>query len=292
MKNKSVLVTGGNGFIGSNIVKQLSCYNNVTVLDVDTNNKHNNTVNVNSNMMDYDFSKEEFDYIFHQAAIVDTRYDNDDIYNINAEFIKKLIKVCERTDGKLIYASSCAVYGNTDIPNTVNKSEEPLNKYGKSKLLQDNIVREYISSNETRVPVVGLRYSNVYGDGENHKGDMASMIYQINSKIVKNQPIRLFKYGEQKRDFVYIKDIVNYNIYAADKDISGIYNAGYGDSYSFNDVIRFFELYYNRSFNIDWIDNPYPFFQNHTLTSLNRDLYKPIYDLKTGIFDYLNVIRL
>jgi ADP-L-glycero-D-manno-heptose 6-epimerase len=182
----------------------------------------------------------QFDYIFHEAAVVDTSYDADDIYEINTNCMNSLIKLTEKFDGKLIYASSCVVYGNTRIPNIVELNECPLNKYGESKLKQDEIVRNYLNHPEKRIPIIGLRYSNMYGNGESHKGNMSSMIYKINTQIREKKPVTLFEYGEQKRDFIYIDDIVNYNVSSAFSNKVGIFNAGYGNSFSFNDVVRFF----------------------------------------------------
>ena len=166
----------------------------------------------------------------------------------------------------------------------------PLNKYGESKLQQDQIVRNYLKNNENRVPIIGLRYSNVYGNGESHKGNMSSMIYRINQQIKNKELIKLFEYGEQKRDFIYVDDIVGYNVSSAFSNKSGIFNAGYGNSYSFNDVMRFFEIYYNSSIKVEFINNPYNFFQNHTLCDIDETLYKPIFDLKNGINQTLKML--
>jgi ADP-L-glycero-D-manno-heptose 6-epimerase len=293
--SKSILVTGGTGFIGSNIVKYFKDKHNVVVIDrkIKNTNTYNNVEYLEFDLLNHDkldlFLKDyHFDYIFHEAAIVDTTYDEDDIYDINTNCMNSLIKLTEKFDGKLIYASSCAVYGNTRIPNIVDLNESPLNKYGESKLKQDEIVRNYLNHPEKRIPIIGLRYSNVYGNGESHKGNMSSMIYKINTQIREKKPVTLFEYGEQKRDFIYIDDIVNYNVSSAFSNKVGIFNAGYGNSFSFNDVVRFFELYYNKNINITFIKNPYPFYQNHTLCELDETLYKPIYDLKNGITNYLD----
>jgi ADP-L-glycero-D-manno-heptose 6-epimerase len=296
---KSILVTGGTGFIGSNIVNQFKNKNyNIVVIDrtIKDHNKIDNVEyltfdlkehrNLNNLLKDY-----SFDYIFHEAAIVDTTYNSDDIFEINTNSINSLIKLAEKSDGKLIYASSCAVYGNTPIPNKVNFQELPLNKYGESKLYQDQIVRNYLNNQENRVQIVGLRYSNVYGNGEYHKGNMSSMIYKINKEIKTETTVKLFEYGEQKRDFIYIDDIVGYNVSAAYSNKTGIFNAGYGNSFSFNDLMRFFEIYYNKNIEINFIKNPYNFYQNHTLCEIDETLYKPIFDLKNGMNNYLDLMN-
>jgi ADP-L-glycero-D-manno-heptose 6-epimerase len=295
--SKSILITGGTGFIGSNIVKYFKEKNyNIVVIDrtIKEHNKYNNIDYLTFDLKEHEkinyFLKDyNFDYIFHEGAIVDTTYNNDDIYEINSNAINSLIKLAEKSDAKLIYASSCAVYGNTQIPNKVNCNEVPLNKYGESKLKQDIIVKNYLNNLEKRVPIVGLRYSNVYGNGESHKANMSSMIYKINEEI-KTNSVNLFEYGEQKRDFVYIDDIVGYNVSSAFSKKVGIFNAGYGNSFSFNDLIRFFEIYYNKNIKVNFIKNPYNFYQNHTLCEIDETLYKPIFDLKNGINNYLKII--
>jgi len=293
--SKTILVTGGTGFIGSNIVNYFKDKNyNIVVIDrkIKNHNKYENVKYLQFDLTEHDkldiFLKDyNFDYIFHEAAIVDTTYNLDDIYEINTNAINSLIKIAEKSDGKLIYASSCAVYGNSKIPNKVNYQEIPLNKYGESKLLQDNIVRSYLNNPESRIPIVGLRYSNVYGNSESHKDNMSSMIYRINKEIKENKLVKLFEYGEQKRDFVYVEDIVGYNVASAFSNKTGIFNAGYGNSFSFNDVICFFKLYYNKNIDVEFIKNPYDFYQNHTLCETDENLYKPIFDLKNGMRDYL-----
>lgn len=295
---KSILVTGGTGFVGSNIVKYFKNKNyNIVVIDrtIKEYNKISDVEYLTFNLKDHEnlknFLKDyNFDYIFHEGAIVDTTYNFDDIFEINTNAINSLIKLAEKSDAKLIYASSCAVYGNTPIPNKVNYKELPLNKYGESKLQQDQIVRSYLDNSENRIPITGLRYSNVYGNGESHKCNMSSMIYKINEEI-KTGSVKLFEYGEQKRDFIYIDDIVGYNVSAAHSNKVGIFNAGFGNSFSFNDLIRFFEIYYNKNIKINFIKNPYNFYQNHTLCEIDDTLYKPIFDLKNGVNNYLDLIN-
>lgn len=294
---KNVLITGGTGFVGSNLVKTLVTKGDYNITVLDRTLKEHNMISTdsvdyikfdlkNSGNLKNVFKDKEFDYIFHQGAIVDTTYDHDDIYEVNSEPIHSLIELAKKSDSKIVYASSCAVYGNTPIPNRVGHNEEPLNKYAKSKFLQDNIVRGYLYDQESRVPIVGLRYSNVYGPGESHKGNMSSMVYQIRQKIEAGIPVKLFEYGEQKRDFIYVKDIVEYNLQSAFSGKTGIFNAGFGESFSFNDMMRFFELMYNKKIDVEFIQNPYAFYQNHTLTELDETLYKPVYDLRRGINNY------
>lgn len=296
---KNILVTGGTGFVGSNIVNYFINKTNYNIIVIDRTLKKNNQFD-GVTYIEFDLkdhlnmskllSQYEFDYIFHQGAIVNTKYDNDDIYDINTNAINSVIELANKSDAKVVYASSCAVYGNTTIPNKVGLQECPLNKYAKSKYLQDNIVLNYLNNNG-RIPITGLRYSNIYGYGEFHKGDMSSMIYQVNSKIKNNEKIKLFEYGEQKRDFIYIDDVVEYNISSAYSNKVGVYNAGFCNSHSFNDMMRYFDLHYKKHIDVEFIKNPYSFYQNHTLAEIDKDLYVPTFNLYDGMNDYLNKIN-
>ena len=121
----------------------------------------------------------KFDYIFHQAANVDTTCcDKEDIFTTNVECFGKLLDKAMKDNSIVIYASSGATYGNSNPPNIVGKNETPTNPYGESKLAMDKLAMEYMGKYKESI-IVGLRYFNVYGMGESHKGKMASMIYQL-----------------------------------------------------------------------------------------------------------------
>ena len=153
----------------------------------------------------------------------------------------------------------------------------------------DNLARRFARENPSQV-VVGLRYFNVYGPREAHKGAASSMILQLAQQIRRNQAPRIFKNGEQIRDFVYVKDIVNCTILAARARTSGIYNAGSGAPRSFNDIVANLNRVLNTNWEPYYIDNPHQHYQPHTeadLTETTKALrYTPKFTLETGIDDY------
>ncbi|HEM55393.1 MAG TPA: NAD-dependent epimerase/dehydratase family protein, partial [Thermodesulfobium narugense] len=144
------------------------------------------------------------------------------------------------------------------------------------------------------IQVCGMRYFNVYGPGEDFKGEYASMIRQMFMRIKKGQNPRLFKYGEQKRDFVYIKDVVNANIKAMESDVSGIFNIATGIARSFNDIVKIISDVTKKDINVEYFDCPYDFYQNLTQADISRARsflgYIPEYDLETGIKEYINYL--
>ncbi len=153
----------------------------------------------------------------------------------------------------------------------------------------DNLARRWAKENPEQV-VVGLRYFNVYGPREAHKGAASSMILQLAQQMRRGQAPRIFKHGEQLRDFVYVKDIVNCTILAARGRISGIYNAGSGVPRTFNDIVANLNRVLNTQWQPEYIDNPHVHYQPHTeadLAATTRALrYKPKYTLEDGIDDY------
>lgn len=301
--NKTILVTGGTGFIGSNIVDYLiknTIGSNIYVLDR-TIKQDNVFVNVQyikgcieDETIYEQFSNVNFDYVFHQAAIVDTTYDNDDIYDINCKSLQYLYNLCLKSGATLVYASSAATYGNSPSPNIVGIGENPLNKYGRSKLDMDMFARELIKEN--KIKIVGLRYFNVYGPREKHKGSMASMVYKIYCNIKNNTATNLLKWGEQCRDFIYVKDIVKGNICAAVSNKSGIYNLGTGISRTFSDMIKILSLTTDSAhLKITYIDNPYTFFQTYTQANIDNTIkdinYTPDFTFESGICDYVKYLQ-
>ena len=157
----------------------------------------------------------------------------------------------------------------------------------------DEIARSYLQSNNN-LKIVGLRYFNVYGPKEIYKRKTSSMVLQLAKQAIENNKVRLFKFGEQRRDFVYIKDVVEANILAIEGK-SGIYNIGSGVSRSFNDIINILEINLGQKIQVEYFENPYSFYQNNTCADLKYSKdelgYNPKFTLENGIFEYLNEIK-
>jgi ADP-L-glycero-D-manno-heptose 6-epimerase len=303
MDNKNVLITGGAGFIGSNLTKYIQekyPTAKIVVLDKFFNGHFKNLIGFKGELIAGDISdikiyeqlnNYKFDYIFHQAAITDTTVlDQEKMINVNTNSFKEIIKMGYKINSVIVYASSAAVYGNSPAPNKVGKGEIPENVYGYSKYLLD----QYVLQHKKRYPnnIIGLRYFNVYGPGELYKGKMSSMIYQLALQMKAGKNPRIFKKGEQKRDFVYVKDIIQANIKAALSGKSGIYNVGCGKARTFNDIISILNTTMKTEFKTEYFDNPYDFYQDNTEADISKtesDLdYTPKYNLEKGIEDYYN----
>ncbi len=251
-----IIVTGGAGFIGSNIVKGLNerGYTDILVVD-DLTNGHKFANLTDCQFLDYmdkdDFLQqicedEEFpeyiEAIFHEGACsATTEWNGKYMMQNNYDYSKVLLHYCLDRRIQFIYASSAAVYGNNTTFNEQLENEKPINVYGYSKFLFDQYVRRLLP--EAQSQVIGLRYFNVYGPHEQHKAGMASVAFHLNNQIKQDGIVKLFAGcdgytdGAQERDFVYIKDVVDVNLWFLDNpEISGIFNCGTGRSEPFNNV--------------------------------------------------------
>ncbi|MDP8039570.1 MULTISPECIES: ADP-glyceromanno-heptose 6-epimerase [Pasteurellaceae] len=245
-----IIVTGGAGFIGSNIIKALNKIGRKDILVVDNLKKGEKFINlVDLDIADYcdreDFiasivAGDEFDHIdaiFHEGACsATTEWDGKYIMHNNYEYSKELLHYCLDREIPFFYASSAATYGGrTDNFIEKREFESPLNVYGYSKFLFDEYVRKLLP--EATSPVCGFKYFNVYGPREQHKGSMASVAFHLNTQIQKGENPKLFAGSETfLRDFVYVEDVADVNIWAWQNNISGIYNLGTGNAESFQEV--------------------------------------------------------
>jgi len=270
-----IIVTGGAGFIGSNIVKKLNAQGRKDILVVDNlsdGTKCKNLIDCDiADYLDKDtyLAKinigEEFtratDAIFHMGACsVTTEWDGRYMMQNNYEYSKTLLHYCMERGIPFIYASSAAVYGAGTNFKEAREHEAPLNVYGYSKFQFDQYVRALLPKAKNQI--VGLRYFNVYGPREDHKGSMASVAFHFNNQLREHGIVKLFQGcdgygdGEQRRDFVYVGDVADVNLwFLANPNKSGIYNVGTGRSESFNDVAQAV-LHWHRSGKIDYI--PFP----------------------------------
>src|SRR5713101_3252812 len=247
-----IIVTGGAGCSGSNLIEALNARGDSEILVVDRSADSRNLANLRiaefmqpdefRRAIERDALPARIDAIFHQGACADTTCD-DRAYMIdnNFTFSKEILHFALARRIPLVYASSAAVYGASIAFAPSCENERPLNIYGVSKLDFDNYVREVAASSES--VVAGLRYFNVYGPRESHKGKMASMVYQLYRQLRANGRARLFTGtdgyadGEQRRDFVFVGDVVRVNLALAEGTMrSGIFNVGTGQSRSSNEV--------------------------------------------------------
>ena len=250
-----IILTGGAGFVGSNLLKRLNAEGETDILVVDNlknADKYRNLVG--AEFADYvskaDFLDlledgafaDEVRAIYHQGACTDTlEYDGEYMMHTNYDYSKALLHFA--IDGKIpfVYASSAAVYGHATSSVEKPENEWPLNVYGYSKLQFDRYLRRLMPSIESTV--VGLRYFNVYGNGEAHKGRMASMVYHFAQQVEETGVAKLFgEYsgfapGESTRDFVYVKDLVELNRFFMErKGVKAIVNAGSGVCSTWNEL--------------------------------------------------------
>lgn len=300
---KRYLVTGGAGFVGSNIVKELAARGaEVVVVDNFSSGNFKNLLGFNGDVFAMDTSEyctldEKFDAIFHQAACADTtNHDQRFMMEQNVEEFRSLLYfAADNNIRKVVYASSAGTYGQLPCPQKETDTPKPENVYGFSKAIMDNVAMEFASENKD-MTIVGLRYFNVYGPGEYYKGRMASMMFQLFNQMSEGKRPRIFKMGEQQRDFVYVKDIVKANLCALDNAReSCVLNAATGTPRSYNDVIACLNKEMGTSLEPEYIDNPYPFFQLKTEADLTLAKkmtgYEPDWTLEKGIEDYVKILK-
>ncbi len=321
--DKTILITGGAGFIGSNLAfyfQENYPTSNVIVVDCFRSDKTLGNGNLRSfghyknllgftgtvisgdlndklilKKLEHDYN---FDYIFHEAAISDTTATEQDLMiqtNVNA--YEELLKIAINHNANMIYASSAATYGDAPSPQTVGR-ENPGNVYGFSKLMMDNISAKYIQSG-VDISIVGLRYFNVYGPREFYKNKTASTVVQFGHQILLGKTPRLFEGSDSiLRDFIYIDDVIQANIKACSPKASGVYNVGTGKARSFQDIADILQRELGTDLGTDYIPNPFVGqYQFHTEANIDDTIkyldYKPAVEMEEGIKNYIpEIIRL
>ena len=234
-------------------------------------------------------TQKPFEVIFHQASITDTTVmDEKKMMQNNVEAFRKLLTLAAKWNSRVVWASSCSIYGQGPVPMKESQTPDPLNVYAFSKMVMEQLARTLQPT--LKHPVVGLRYSNVYGKGEAHKGKFASMIHQLAKQMRAGQRPRIFKAGQQRRDFVYIEDVMQLNLKAMTAKAGGAFNAGFGGAFSFNEVVEQLNRVLKTDLQPDYIENPYKFTQDWTQTDLTESKrvlgYEPQYDLRKGVDAY------
>jgi ADP-L-glycero-D-manno-heptose 6-epimerase len=297
------IVTGGAGFIGSNLTLALQEQfpdARLTVIDDFRSGDFKNLKGYRGDFVAQDLAKLDwreqfgdgkFDAIFHLASITDTTL-HDQFVQVhdNVESFRRILRFAAPTKTRIVYASSAATYGAASEASVESNGAAPANIYAFSKTIIDNIAVREAKQNPAWI-IVGLRYFNVYGPREAHKGVPASMVYHLAQQMKAGQRPRIFKHGEQKRDFVYVKDVVEGSIRALEAEKSGIYNLGSGKARSFNDLVDVLNNCLGTKFRPDYIDNPHAHYQNFTEADLDRVRsalgYEPQYPLEDGVRDYI-----
>ncbi|AKC60746.1 ADP-glyceromanno-heptose 6-epimerase [Blochmannia endosymbiont of Camponotus (Colobopsis) obliquus] len=316
-----IIVTGGAGFIGSNLVKTLNKMQHKNILIVDhlkDNKKYINLTdldfidyidkkdfikkitnnNINYNINNNKAFNNNIKVIFHKGACSSTiTYNSMYVMKNNYQFSKILLNFCIKYKIPFIYASSAAVYGKTPKKFLEERQyEKPCNIYGCSKFFFDQYVR-FISP-QAKSPICGLRYFNVYGPRESHKNNMASIIYQLAKQINNKQNPKLFLGSENfKRDFIYIDDVIKINIWAWKNNISGIFNCGTGQAQSFQSIANIILNFYKQN-NLKYIPLPniinkhYQTFTKADITKIRLAGYKqPFEKTTTNIVKYLHYLN-
>jgi ADP-L-glycero-D-manno-heptose 6-epimerase len=302
----NLIVTGGAGFIGSNLTLALQekfPEARLTVIDDFRSGNFKNLASyrgdfVAQNLATLDWQEKfgdpaaaGFDAIFHLASITDTtNHDQFEQVHDNVESFRRLLSFARPTKTRIVYASSASTYGAVTQASVESNGAAPANAYSFSKVIMDNLARRAAAESPDWI-IIGLRYFNVYGPREAHKGVPASMVYHLAQQMKAGQRPRIFKGGEQKRDFVYVEDVVEGSIRSLDSQKSGIYNLGSGQARSFNELVDLINKCLGTNLQPDYIDNPHAHYQNFTqadLTNARSALgYEPRFPLEDGVRDYI-----
>jgi ADP-L-glycero-D-manno-heptose 6-epimerase len=234
----------------------------------------------------------KIDAVFHQAAITDTTVtDQKKMMRVNVEAFRDLLAWATKTKvKKVVYASSAGTYGDLPVPHREDAVPKPLNVYAFSKA-----VMETVAGSAKGVKAVGLRYFNVFGPRESHKDKYASMIWQLSLQMKAGRRPRVFEFGEQYRDHIYVKDVVDANIKAYEKAPSGLYNCCTGRKTDFNAVVAALNGALGTNLAPEYFKNPYSFYQNETLGDPAKARkafgFAASWTAERGIQDYIGGVK-
>lgn len=314
-QDKSILLTGAAGFIGSYLLGFLNKkgYNNIVIAD--DFSEEDKWFNFDSKQFAAKVEREELfdwlkkndpkiDFVFHLGARTDTtEFDYSIHEKLNVEYSKNIWNYCTEKNIPLVYASSAATYGSGELgykdDHDIIEKLQPLNPYGISK----NEFDKWALKQTLQPPYwTGLKFFNVYGPNEYHKGRMASMVFHGYNQIKKTGKVKLFKShkpefkdGEQLRDFIYAEDVAKVCYWLMQNPVaSGLYNLGTGKARSFNDLIKAIFKTLNLEPSIEYIDTPedirdkYQYFTEADMTKLRNAGYKEdFYSLESGVSEYV-----
>ena len=311
-----IIVTGGAGFIGSSLVWRLNELGESKIIIVDdlgTDEKWKNLVPLKfddfvhkddfiSMVLDREFPFETDSIIHMGANSSTTEKDADHLFSNNYLYTKELAQYCLEKNIRFIYASSAATYGDGSLGFDDDENKlatlRPLNMYGYSKQLFDL----WAKRNDAFDKIVGLKYFNVFGPNEYHKGDMRSVVHKAFEQVRDTGKVRLFKSlnpkykdGEQLRDFIYIKDAVEMTLFFLDKpNTSGLFNIGSGKARTWNDLVTALFKAMNKPVKIEYIELPqhlqdkYQYFTEANIVKIKKAGFTtPTTSLEDGVADYV-----
>ncbi|MDP3023206.1 MAG: ADP-glyceromanno-heptose 6-epimerase [Sulfuricurvum sp.] len=321
LNSKTILITGGAGFIGSNLAFYFEEHYpqaKVVVLDLFRSNltlsngnlksfgHFKNLIGFTGEVISGDINDQvllaklasgyKFDYIFHEAAISDTTaLEQGLMIQTNVNAFKDLLDMAVAHGANMIYASSGATYGDAPSPQRVGR-EAPQNVYGFSKLMMDHLARDYAQKFKN-ISIVGLRYFNVYGPHEFFKNKTASMVVQFGHQLLSGKNPKLFENSDKiLRDFIYIEDIVQANVLAMHPKESGVFNVGTGKARSFQSMVDILQHELGTAYPCEYIPNPYiGRYQFHTEADIQSTTevlgYAPRFEFEDGIRAYAPEIK-